>query len=107
MLPAAPVEGVGRIALVVVVCVLSIAALFAVRSLVAPLLLGACVAAMVRPVMARIRRRVRGPKKAAAAATAGVVLLLALPLAAITVPVVAEVRALIIGGKIRSCRRHR
>lgn len=93
--PVAPVDGVGRTALVVVVVVLSLAALWAIRSLVAPLLLGACVAAMVRPWMVRMRRWVHGAKRSAAAATAAVVLILALPLAAIAIPIAAEAAQII------------
>lgn len=94
-LPTNPVEGVGRVTLVVVVCLLSVGALVAIRSLIAPLLLGACVAAMVRPWMVRLRWSFRGPKKAAAAATAAVVLLMVLPVVAISVPVVSEVRTIV------------
>lgn len=93
VLPTAPVEGVGRTTLVIVACLLVIATLVAVRSLIAPMLLGACVGATVRPWMLRLRRF--GPKRAAAAAVAGVVLLIAIPIAAIAVPVVSEVRALV------------
>ena len=93
-MPTVPVEGVGRVALVVVLCILGLAALFAIRSLLAPLLLGACVAAMVRPWMTRLRKRIQGPKRAAAAATAGVVLLIALPIALMSIPIIAEARAL-------------
>ena len=93
--PVMPVEGVGRIALVVVACALVFAALFAVRTLVAPLLLGACVASMVKPWMIRLRRRFHGPKRAAAAATAAVVLVLATPIVAVVIPVVSETKELI------------
>lgn len=93
VLPTTPVEGVGRIALVVVACALALAALVAIRSLIAPMLLGACVGAIVRPWMLRLRRF--GPKRAAAAATAAVVLVLVLPLVAIAVPIVSEVRTLV------------
>ncbi|MGZ3420879.1 MAG: AI-2E family transporter [Polyangiales bacterium] len=93
MLPATPVEGVGRTTLVIVACLLVLATLVAVRSLIAPLLLGACVGAMVRPWMLRLRRF--GPKRAAAAAVAGVVLVIALPVAAIVVPVVTEIRSVV------------
>lgn len=84
----------GRITLIVVVCALVLAATFAIRSLIAPLLLGACVAAIVRPWMVRLRM-VGGPRRAAAAATACVVLVIALPLVAITVPVVSELRSIV------------
>lgn len=80
--------------LIVVACVLVFAALVAIRSLVAPLLLGACVAAMVRPWMLRFRR-LGGPRRAAAAATASVVLLLALPLAILIIPVASELRSIV------------
>lgn len=93
LLPTTPVEGVGRTTLVVVACVLVLAALFAIRSLIAPLLLGACVAAIVRPWMVRLRSI--GPRRAAAAATAGVVLAIALPFAALAVPIVSEARAIV------------
>ncbi|MEO7091720.1 MAG: AI-2E family transporter [Polyangiales bacterium] len=93
--PVMPVEGVGRVALVVVACVLVFAALFAVRTLIAPLLLGACVASMVKPWMTRLRSRFGGPKRAAAAATAGVVLVLALPIVAVVIPVVSETKELV------------
>ena len=93
--PVTPVEGVGRIALVVLCVVLVFAAFFAIKSLVAPLLLGACVASMVRPWMVRMRRRIKGPKRAAAAATALVVLLIALPFVAIAIPVAAEMKELV------------
>lgn len=92
--PTTPVEGVGRITLIVVACALVLAALVAIRSLIAPLLLGACVAAMVRPWMIRFRS-LGGPRRAAAAATASVVLVIALPLVAVTVPVVSELRSLV------------
>ena len=93
--PVMPVEGVGRVALVVVACVLVFAALFAVRTLIAPLLLGACVASMVKPWMTRFRHRFHGPKRAAAAAVAAVVLVLALPIVAVIIPVASEMRELI------------
>ena len=92
--PTTPVEGVGRVTLIVVACALLLAATFAIRSLIAPLLLGACVAAIVRPWMVRFRR-FGGPRRAAAVATASVVLLIALPLVAVTIPVVSEVRSLV------------
>lgn len=101
LLPATPVEGVGRTTLVLVACALVLLALVAIRSLIAPLLLGACVAAMVRPWMNSLRR-LGGPKRAAAGATALVVLVIALPLVAVAVPVVSELRgifALVRAGK--------
>ncbi|MBI2393132.1 MAG: AI-2E family transporter [Deltaproteobacteria bacterium] len=94
-LPAKPVEGVGRTTLVVVACALVLAALWAIRSLIAPLLLGACIAGIVRPWMAQLRR-VIGARRAAAAATAVVVLVLVLPIVAVTVPIVSEVRAILV-----------
>jgi len=94
LLPATPVEGVGRTTLILVACALVLLALVAIRSLIAPLLLGACVAAMVRPWMNSLRR-LGGPKRAAAGATALVVLVIALPLIAVAVPVVSEVRGII------------
>ena len=94
LLPTTPVEGVGRTTLILVACALVVMALIAIRSLIAPLLLGACVAAMVRPWMNSLRR-FGGQKRAAAAATASVVLLIALPLVAVTVPVVSEIRAML------------
>jgi predicted PurR-regulated permease PerM len=92
--PTTPVEGVGRVALILVSGALVLGALYAIRSLIAPLLLGACVAAMVRPWMVRLRG-LGGPRRAAAAATASVVLLIALPLVAVTVPVVSELRSVV------------
>jgi predicted PurR-regulated permease PerM len=97
--PTTPVEGVGRITLIVVACALVLAATFAIRSLIAPLLLGACVASFVRPWMVRFRM-FGGPRRAAAAATASVVLLIALPLVALTIPVVSELRSIV--GLVRS-----
>ncbi len=94
LLPATPVEGASRTTLILVACALVLMALIAIRSLIAPLLLGACVAAMVRPWMNSLRR-FGGPKRAAAAATAIVVLLITLPLVAVAVPVVSEVRAVV------------
>jgi len=93
LLPATPVEGVGRTTLILVACALVLMALVAIRSLIAPLLLGACVAAMVRPWMNSLRR-LGGPKRAAAALTASVVLVIALPLVAVAVPVVSEIRGM-------------
>ncbi len=86
-------EGVGRTTLVVVACVLVVAALIATRSLVAPVLLGACVAAIVRPWTDRLRRF--GPRRAAAGITAAVVLAFAVPLAAISMAVLSEARTLV------------
>lgn len=93
LVPTVPVEGVGRVTLILVACALVLAAVFAIRSLIAPLLLGACVAAMVRPWMVRLRR-LGGPKRAAAGATAAVVLVVALPVVAVLIPIVSEVKAL-------------
>lgn len=93
-LPTTPVEGVGRVTLIVVACALLLAAVFAIRSLIAPLLLGACVASIVRPWMVRFRR-FGGPQRAAAVATAAVVLVIALPLVAVTIPVISEVRSIV------------
>lgn len=83
----------GRTTLVVVACALVLAALIAVRSLVAPLLLGACVAAIVRPWTERLRRF--GPRRAAATITATIVLAIAAPLAVLSVAVLSEARALL------------
>lgn len=77
--------------LIVVACVLSLAALLAIRSLIGPLLLGACVAGIVRPWMARMRR-LGGARRAAAALTAFVVLIIVLPVAAVAVPIVSQLR---------------
>lgn len=76
-------------------CALVLAALWAIRSLIAPLLLGACIAGIVRPWMTQLRR-VFGARRAAAAATALVVLILVLPIVAVTVPIVSEVRAILV-----------
>lgn len=93
--PSRPVEGIGRVTLVVVACALSLAALLAIRSLIAPLLLGACVAGIVRPWMARMRR-LGGARRAAAALTALVALVFALPIAAATVPLMFEMRTALV-----------
>jgi predicted PurR-regulated permease PerM len=93
--PTTPTTGAGRVTLIVVACVFALGALFAIRSLLGPLLLGGCVAAMVRPWMVWFGRHIRGPKRAAAVVTAAVVLLVALPLVVIAVPLVAELHAFV------------
>jgi predicted PurR-regulated permease PerM len=91
--PARPVAHAYRTSLAILAVGLPLVGLFAVRSLLGPLLLGACVAGIVRPWMVRLEHPLRGRKRAAAAVTAMVVLLVVLPLAALAVPIASEVRS--------------
>jgi predicted PurR-regulated permease PerM len=95
VLPLAPVEGIGRTTLIIVACALLVGAVVAIRSLIAPLLLGACVAAMVRPWATRLGGHPMRTRRGAAAATAAVVLILALPIVAVAIPVVSEGRRVV------------